>query len=98
MKQSTYEKINRAAKWTERYEPNWYLGWAIGTLVTCVFWGTFWGWPLVYFALAAMSHDRNAAKHTAKQWEFNANAWENLYKSAAYRAAFWQEKCYEDKP
>ena len=92
MKKSTYEKINRAAKWTERYEPNWYLGWGIGTTITLLFWGTFWGWPFMYFVLAGMSHDRNTAKRYAEQWEANSSAWENLYQSASDRADYWESR------
>lgn len=100
MKQSTYEKISKAAAFTRRYEPQWYLGWAGGCAIAGIIAGTMSAVAIgvMYLFMASLAKQRNDAERHAEQWESIANAWENLYESARGRAAFWQEKYYEDMP
>jgi len=80
MKQSTYEKISRAAAWTRRIEPTWYVGWAVFCFLLGAI-GSNWNAVIIgvmYQCLANVAQQRNEAATIALEWVNRAERWEAL--------------------
>ncbi len=70
MKQSTYEKISRAAAWTRRIEPEWYVGWAVFCFLLGAI-GSNWSAVIIgvmYLFLANVAQQRNEAERQRDAW------------------------------
>ena len=92
MKQSTYEKISRAAAWTRRIEPKWYIGWAVFCLALAVFTGS---WLTVtigvlYLFMADLARERNKTERRLTEWRDLAIGWHRS--SDRWKALYMTEK------